>query len=94
MSQHDEQIAVAQRHVADGRRIVEWQRLRVASGKGNAAEARKLLAVFEESQSIFEDDLAHLLEEKIVYGSTSSRAVSPKAGKAASTAARDMSELK
>jgi hypothetical protein len=41
-----------------GRQIVEWQRIRVAHVEGDAAKASELLRLFEQSQMIFEDDLA------------------------------------
>jgi hypothetical protein len=59
----DERIAHARRHVQDGRRIVERQRIRVA--EGHAAEALQLLRLFEQTQVIFEADLARLLDQRI-----------------------------
>jgi hypothetical protein len=64
MTDLDERIARAQRHVLDGRRIVEEQRIRVAHGQGHA-EALKLLRLFEQTQAIFEGDLARLLDQRI-----------------------------
>jgi len=63
MTDLDKRIARAQRHVCDGRRIVEQQRIRVA--QGHAAEALQLLRLFEQTQVIFEDDLARLLDQRI-----------------------------
>jgi hypothetical protein len=56
----DEKIALAQRHVESGRRIIERQRVIVARhGKRSATD---LLESFQQTQQIFEMDLADLLK--------------------------------
>ena len=52
----DDLIARARRHVESGRAIVERQRERVALERASP-DARQLLATFEQSLSIFEEDL-------------------------------------
>lgn len=64
MSEASEHIDLARRHVASGRLIVARQREVVRRGGLNAAEASKLLAVFETTQAIFEDDLDRLLRKE------------------------------
>ena len=59
----DDQIASATRHVENGRRIVQRQRERIASGTA-APGAHELLRTFEQSQAIFEEDLARLIKER------------------------------
>ena len=59
----DDMIAVATRHVVEGRRIVERQRERIASKKASF-DGHLLLKTFEQSLAIFEADLARLLEER------------------------------
>ncbi|MCA6105559.1 MULTISPECIES: hypothetical protein [Bradyrhizobium] len=62
MSTLDEQIAIAKKHVEDGRRIVASQRERIARGTSyNEAEARELLEMFEQAQALFESALKRLL---------------------------------
>ena len=56
----DSWIAVATRHVVDGRLIVERQRKRVASDPSNL-DAVLLLETLEQSLVIFERDLDNLL---------------------------------
>jgi|tagenome__1003787_1003787.scaffolds.fasta_scaffold20872342_1 hypothetical protein len=63
-------IVVATRHVADGRRIVQWQRDLIASGT-KLPGAINLLARFERSQAIFEDDLDRLLKKRLGHGTNS-----------------------
>ena len=58
-----DRIEQATRHVETGRRILARQREIVAAGRLGAA-SRELLAVFERSQDIFENDLADLLKKK------------------------------
>lgn len=58
----DALIATATRHVVEGRRIVEQQRQRVASGGFSGAE--DLLETFETSLAIFEGDLERLLKQR------------------------------
>ena len=58
----DEQIAIAKKHVEDGRRIVTSQRERTARGTSyNEAEARELLEMFEQAQALFESALKRLM---------------------------------
>lgn len=57
----DKLIEQAAGHVESGRRIVERQRELVASGFPGALD---LLASFERSLWIFEDDLARFIEER------------------------------
>lgn len=59
----DDRIAIAARHVANGRRIVAEQQARVARGEAGAA-AFELLRTFEQSLQIFEADLARLFRER------------------------------
>ena len=62
-----DKLALARRDVADGRRIVSRQRGIVerfeAAGR-DATSAQEALAGFEQSQAIFEDDLAALLKSE------------------------------
>jgi hypothetical protein len=58
----DEKIAMAQRHVEDGRRVIERQRALVA--RIGSQTSVDLLAVFERTQGIFEADLADLLKRR------------------------------
>ncbi|MCC8952846.1 hypothetical protein H8B02_04990 [Bradyrhizobium sp. Pear77] len=61
----DEQIAIAEERVEDGRRIVANQRERIASGKvANEAQAQELLEHFEQALAIFESDLKRLLDQR------------------------------
>jgi hypothetical protein len=64
MASLDQQIELAQRHVLEGRRIVTAQRVRIASGEVDGEDAHRLLASFEQSLEIFEQDLAHLLMQR------------------------------
>ncbi len=64
MSDVDEKIAMARRHVQEGRRIVTAQRQRIASGEIEGEDAHRLLATFEASLEIFEQDLARLLAQR------------------------------
>jgi len=59
----DETIALARRHVEEGRRIVERQRKLIAA-KRVGPDAADLLKTFERSLEIFEGDLARLLQDK------------------------------
>jgi hypothetical protein len=59
----DQLIERAARHVESGRRIVERQRNLIESGP-TLPGALDLLASFERSQAIFEEDLARLLKER------------------------------
>jgi outer membrane protein TolC len=59
----DAQIEQARRHVEDGRKIVERQRKRVAAGVA-VPSAAELLQQFEQTQAIFEHDLARLINER------------------------------
>ena len=51
------------RHVEDGRKIVDHQRKRVEADTA-APGAAELLQQFEQTQAIFEEDLARLLKER------------------------------
>jgi hypothetical protein len=58
--------AVAQRHVDTGRRAIDHQRSIIASQKAhrlNSEASQDLLAAIEQSQKIFESNLARLLGE-------------------------------
>jgi hypothetical protein len=55
--------ALALKHVEDGRRVVEQQRALVRRLKAagfNVARPEELLQLFEQSQRLFEEDLADL----------------------------------
>ena len=57
-------LQMAQRHVLTGARILDRQRLIVASLKARGVDTRRAertLKLFEDSQAIFEDDLAAIL---------------------------------
>jgi hypothetical protein len=58
-----ERLALARRHVARGRQIVERQQEIVRNSCLNTDEAVQLLALFEKTQAIFEEDLDRLLRE-------------------------------
>jgi hypothetical protein len=64
MASLDQQIELAKRHVLEGRRIVMAQRARMASGQVDGENAHRLLASFEASLEIFEQDLARLLRQR------------------------------
>ncbi|MCA6122222.1 hypothetical protein J6500_10025 [Bradyrhizobium sp. WSM 1704] len=65
MATLDEMIALAEKHVENGRRIVAKQRERVESGNSyNIAQARELLEHFERTLAIFESDLKRLLDQR------------------------------
>jgi len=64
MASLDQQIELARRHVLEGRRIVMAQRARMASGQVDGEDAHRLLASFEQSLEIFEQDLARLLRQR------------------------------
>jgi hypothetical protein len=63
MSDLDDRIALAVRHVAVGRDIVAKQEERIAKGMA-ASGSLELLATFRQSLAIFEQDLAGLLKEQ------------------------------
>ena len=63
MASREQQIELAERHVLEGRRIVNAQRQRIANGEVNGEDAHQLLATFERSLDIFEQDLARLLAQ-------------------------------
>lgn len=65
-----ERLKLARRHVAKCRQIIERQQLIVRNGALNNAEALELLALFETTQAIFEDDLDRLLREESAQLST------------------------
>jgi len=53
-------LAMASRHVAEGRRVVERQRALISSQRKaglDTSASEKLLNLFESTQAIFEDDL-------------------------------------
>jgi hypothetical protein len=58
----DEKIAQAQRHVDTGRLVIECQRAIVLRHRTPASI--DLLALFEQTQQIFESDLADLTEKR------------------------------
>jgi hypothetical protein len=59
----NELIELASRHVEQGRHILQRQRDLIESGT-SVPGALELLATFERSQAIFEDDLARLMSER------------------------------
>ena len=59
----DEAIAIATRHVEEGRQIVERQKKLIAEKRGGH-DAADLLKTFERSLDIFERDLARLISER------------------------------
>jgi hypothetical protein len=63
MGNLDDRIAVATRHVTEGRRIVEKQKQLVAQRRAGP-HGVELLATFEKSQEIFEFDLERLLGDR------------------------------
>jgi len=63
MSDWDRKIARARRHVEEGCRIIEHQR-RLIAKRIAGPEAETLLATFERSLEIFEQDLERLLKER------------------------------
>jgi hypothetical protein len=67
MDTWDKRRAVAQRHVDTGRRAIDHQRSVIASQKAhrlNSEASNDLLTAMEQSQKIFEGNLARLLEER------------------------------
>jgi hypothetical protein len=64
MSDLNEQIEMARKHVAEGRRIVTAQRQRIANGELRGTAALELLTTFEQSLEVFEQDLAQLLSKE------------------------------
>lgn len=64
MASLDQQIELARRHVAEGRRIVIAQRSRIERGEVDGEDAHRLLVSFEASLEIFEQDLARLLAQR------------------------------
>ena len=56
----DERIERARHHVELGRRIIARQRKRIVDGSA----AADLLETFEQSKTIFEEDLARLLRDR------------------------------
>jgi hypothetical protein len=62
-----ERQAIAQRHVAEGQRVIESQRalIRTQNMLGHDTKhAEKMLAKFERSQLTFEQDLARILAQR------------------------------
>ena len=61
-------LELARQHVAQGRRIVDEQRRRVGNSLqagGDTARATALLAVFEITLQLFEDDLMRMESERV-----------------------------
>ncbi len=61
-----ERYEEAKRHVADGLRVIERQRAltdRQQALRRDTELSERLLAAFERSQGIFEDDLARICKE-------------------------------
>jgi hypothetical protein len=59
----EDRLAMAKRHVVEGRRIIEGQRQlisRLQSIRCSTAYSERILAEFERSQALFEDDLAEI----------------------------------
>ena len=63
MGNREDKIAMARRHVEEGRRIVERLRRMIAEKRGGP-DAKELLNFFERSQEIFEGDLERLMSEQ------------------------------
>ena len=66
MLEFAERRTLAHRHVKEGRRILERQRQIIAQKKAadlDTGSSEQLLAQFEISQKLFEEDLASLLRE-------------------------------
>jgi len=60
-----EMVALARRHVTEGRAVVERQRLRVqklASASHSTEDAKRMLHFFEDTLAIFEKHLRDLTE--------------------------------
>ncbi|MCP3397843.1 MULTISPECIES: hypothetical protein [unclassified Bradyrhizobium] len=62
----DKRIALAQRHVDRGRLIIERQRVLV--DQDGTPASIDLLKLFEQTQQMFEMDLADLLKRKAACG--------------------------
>ena len=63
----DARISLARRHVRIGHSVIVRQRdvvSRIQSLGKDASSAEELLALFENSQLMFQDDLARLLRER------------------------------
>jgi hypothetical protein len=69
MDSYADRLTLAERHVREGRAVVERQReivaKQIAAGR-DATTSRLLLEQFERSLAIFEDDLAALLAEHTI----------------------------
>jgi hypothetical protein len=66
MKTWEERCADAQRRVTDGHRAIDHQRSIIASQRAlrlNTQASEDLLAAFERSQEIFEEDLARLRQK-------------------------------
>jgi hypothetical protein len=63
MGNLDEAIALARKHVEEGRRIVERQQKLVAENR-SGPDGFALLKTFERSLEIFEGDLDRLLKQQ------------------------------
>lgn len=63
MQNLNELVAQAERHVEAGRKIIARHRKRISDGT-SAPGAAELLRLFEQTQAIFEEDLARLIRER------------------------------
>jgi hypothetical protein len=66
MSTWTERHEQAQRQVKYGQRIIDCQRVLIATRKAlgeGTTELQEMLATFEESQAIFESDLARIRDD-------------------------------
>ena len=62
-----ERHAEAERHVADGQRVIDRQRAIIERQQAlgsDTQQSQALLAAFERSQAIFESDLARIRRER------------------------------
>jgi hypothetical protein len=67
MDSRDKRHAIAQRHVDTARRAIEHQRSIIARQKAlslNSEASEDLLAAIEQSQKIFESNLARISNER------------------------------
>lgn len=67
MPDSSERRALAERHVAMGRQMVEEQReklARIRERGGDTSDAETMLALFEKTLALFEEDLALIRSEK------------------------------
>ena len=62
----EQRINIARRHVENGRTVIDQQRALIAEKKArglNTNVSEQLLATFERTQAIFEDDLATFIKK-------------------------------